>query len=398
MNHRHPRHAHRFSIRRSRHFGFVLAAVFTLALSAVASRALAQQPSTILVGRYVAPDGTLKPSANIELRDGKFASIKMTDEPATGAYAHAVVCPGLIDLRSNIGSYGQTNESKNAIDPSVNAIDGIDWHHRDFKTALSAGVTAAMISPSPHNLVSGVAAVIKTDPSRAVVLRADGPLVLSLGPQVWRYDRSPTSRTGSLAMLRDLFDTARRGQAHPRLNAMVKGGLTSLVYCDDAMDVSAVLRLFDTVAGPDAIVHTGGEHDLANELSGRATTVVVGPYGLDTPPRELALAGTLSNKEVPVAFAGQVPVRGRDSVRLTAALAVRYGMAPEAARRGMTITAAKVAGVVDRIGSIETGKDADFVIFSDDPLRLDAKVLAVYIGGTRVYADHAALRAAGDVD
>ncbi len=371
---------------------------------AFVSQSVAQDASTIVAGRYVAPDGTLKSSVRIELRGGKIAAVKAidetTDDAASGAYADAVACPGLIDLRSQVGSVGQINESKYAIDFSANALDGVDWHHRDFHRALSAGVTAAMVLPSPRNLISGVAAVIKTDAARPVVLRSEGPLVLSLGPLVWRYDRRPTSRTGALAMLRELFESAKPGNAHPpppRLNAMVRGGLDSIVYCSEAMDVSAALRLFRDVAGPHAIVHTSGEYDLAGELSGRAITVVVGPYGFDTPPRELGFAAALSREDVPVAFAGQVPVRGRDSVRVTAALAVRYGMDPGAARRGMTIAAAKVAGVADAIGSIEVGKDADLVIFSDDPLRLDAKVLAVYVGGVRVYVDHDVLTA-GEVD
>ena len=53
----------------------------------------------------------------------------------------------------------------------------------------------------------------------------------------------------------------------------------------------------------------------------------------------------------------------------------------------MTATAARAAGVEDRIGRIAAGYDADVVIFSDDPLRLDARVLAVYIDGARVHAD-----------
>ena len=51
----------------------------------------------------------------------------------------------------------------------------------------------------------------------------------------------------------------------------------------------------------------------------------------------------------------------------------------------MTILPAIAAGVSDRVGSIYKGLDADFVVFSDDPLRLDAQVLEVYVSGVRVY-------------
>lgn len=371
----------------------LLGMVVSAGTDALATRACAQDVSTVSVGRYVAPDGSLQSAVRLELRGTKISGVTPLTEPVTGAYVDAVACPGLIDLCSSIGSFDQTHESKDAIDPAANALDGLDWHHRDFGTALSGGVTSAMLTPTRRNLVAGAAGVVKTDASGRIVLRADGPLVFSLGTSVWRYDRPPTSRTGSLSMMREVFDAAQRGQAHPRLNAVVKGGLSSLVYCDDAMDVSAALRLFGSVAGPNAIVHTGGEHDLVEELSGRGTVMVLGPFDFDTPPGALALAGVLSGKDVPVAFSGRIPVRGRDSLRLTAALAVRYGMAPESARRAMTIAAANVAGVANRIGSLEAGKDADFVIFSDDPLRLNASVLAVYVGGTCVYVNREAQRA-----
>ncbi len=60
-------------------------------------------------------------------------------------------------------------------------------------------------------------------------------------------------------------------------------------------------------------------------------------------------------------------------------------MDPAKARQAMTSTAAAVAGVADRVGAIRPGLDADIVVFSDDPLRLDARVLEVYIDGVRVY-------------
>lgn len=372
---------------------------FALAMGCCAllvSAANAQAPSAIVAGRYVAPDGTLKANAAILLADGKITAVKAADQVGGGDgvvhYPNAVVSPGLIDLRSSIGSHGQTNESISAIDPDVNAIDAIDWHHRDFKTAVTAGVTTAMISPATVNLVAGAATVVKTDASNPTVLRREGALVLSLGPSVWRHDREPTSRSGSLTLLRDAFDAARRAEGPRRLAAMVKGGMDSIVSCENAMDVSAALRLFADTAGPNAIIYTGDEHDLADELTGRGTAMVVGPYAFESRPRVLALAGALSGRGVPVALAGQTPEQGRDSLRMTAALAVRYGMEPAAARRAITAVAAKVAGVAQRVGTIEAGKDADLVVFSGDPLRLDSRVLAVYVNGVRVYANHEALR------
>ena len=80
-----------------------------------------------------------------------------------------------------------------------------------------------------------------------------------------------------------------------------------------------------------------------------------------------------------------MPEHAADALRITAALAVRYGMDPAKARRAITGLPAIVTGVPKRIGSIKEGMDADLVVFSDDPLQLDARVLEVYIDGVRVY-------------
>ena len=92
---------------------------------------------------------------------------------------------------------------------------------------------------------------------------------------------------------------------------------------------------------------------------------------------------------MPVVFAGGSPGQGYDSLRLSAALAVRYGMDPADARLAITSRAAELAGVGDRVGSLRPGYDADLVVFSDDPLRLDARILEVYVSGVRVFRESA---------
>ena len=89
--------------------------------------------------------------------------------------------------------------------------------------------------------------------------------------------------------------------------------------------------------------------------------------------------------KIDVAFRGGFPESPPEALRITAALAVRYGMEPAAARRAMTIAPAKIAGVAGRVGAIAPGRDGDLVVFSGDPLRLDKVVLEVYVRGVRVY-------------
>ncbi|MFQ5461347.1 MAG: amidohydrolase family protein [Phycisphaerae bacterium] len=349
-------------------------------------------PKTIAVGRCVAPDGHLKRNVVIELDQGKIRSVAFDRPGPDGgdgvSFPDAVVTAGLIDVRSQVGAFGNVVETVNSIDPDASAIDAIDWNHRDFRAAIRAGVTTVMVAPAPNNLVAGVAATVKTAQNSGFspVLRDAGPMLLALGPSVWSYDRAPTSRTGSLRMLSDELDQAAAGGGSARLQSLVGGKLHGLVVCAEAMDVSSALHLFADRQLAVAIAYNGAEHDLGDELTRLASAVVVGPYSFSMTPHHLATAGVLAASGVPVAFSANLPETPAESLRMTAALAVRYGMDAAAARRAMTVTPALIAGVSNRVGSIHPGMDADLVIFSDDPLRLDARVLEVYVDGIRVFA------------
>ncbi len=353
---------------------------------------LEHRPNAIVVGSYVDRDGALQSSAIIFLAKGKISSIEAATDSTSNIsavqYPDATACPGLIDLRSSIGAVGHLSEKAEAIDPGASALDSLDRRHRDFDRALQHGVTTVVLTPSENNLVSGAAAVVKTAAVEGSdgVLRADGPLMFSFSPRVWEYDRAPTSRMGSLAMLRVALEQAKSGTGHARLQGFVGGSCDALVYCDEPMDVSAALRLLGEFSNRFTIVHNGETQEVLDDLATAKRGVVIGPLEMEAAPRVLAAAGALSAGGVSVAFAGDLPRHNAASLRVTAALAVRYGMDTSAARRAITSAAADAAGVADRVGAISPGRDADLVIFSADPLRPDARVLAVYVDGVRVYA------------
>lgn len=352
------------------------------------------QPSVIVAGSYVTPDGTIKPDVALFLSDGKIERVAAPTDVVNGdgvvRHPSAVISPGLIDVRSSMGAYGNTVESAYSVDPGASAIDAFDPNHRDFRRAVESGITTAVIVPAPANLIAGACAVVKTSGGANAragrVLRDDGPLVLGFGSMVWKYDREPTSRIGSMAMLRDVLREARAGRGHGRLRAFVSGKLDGMMFCKEPMDVSAALRTLRDLPARFSVVHTSEVHDLGEELSALGAIAIVGPYSFSTEPRTLAAAGALSDAGVAVAFAGRMPVEGGHALRTTAALAVRYGMGAPRARQAMTVSAAKACGVAERVGAIRPGFDADLVIFSDDPLRLDAQVLAVYVDGVRVFS------------
>lgn len=349
------------------------------------------KPIAILAGQYVAPDGSLQPGAAIVLSSGKIKAIRSTklfkNLPGVIDRSDAVICPGLIDVRSTMGVYQNNIETAYAIDPSTSMIDAIDWHHPDLASALQAGITTAMIVPSDANIVSGASAVVKTAlyRNKPIILDREGPLMFAVGRSVNLFDRAPTSQIGALSMLRNTLDRAKSGQGHERLQSFVRGGKNAMVVCGNEMDVSAALKTMKNLGRAVSIAYTGDVHQLANEISKTDRSVVMGPFAFSMSSRTLSIASTFDEAGIPVVFAGGTPAQSADGLRTTAALAVRYGMNPDKARLAITMLAAKVAGVDHRVGSIKPGLDADLVVFSGDPLRLDSRVLEVYIQGERVY-------------
>jgi imidazolonepropionase-like amidohydrolase len=96
-------------------------------------------------------------------------------------------------------------------------------------------------------------------------------------------------------------------------------------------------------------------------------------------------AGILASRGVKVAIMTDHPVVPIQYLNVCAALAVKEGMKPEDALSAITINAAEIIGIQDRVGSIEEGKDADIVIWDGFPLEIMSKPELVMIEGKVVY-------------
>ena len=95
-------------------------------------------------------------------------------------------------------------------------------------------------------------------------------------------------------------------------------------------------------------------------------------------------AALLRKAGIPVAVCTDHPENPIQYLPLAAALTVRAGLDREKALGAITIDAAKIAGIADRVGSITVGKDADLVVTDGDILELGTAVERVWIGGKQV--------------
>lgn len=335
------------------------------------------------------PDGSLRGGGVVVVKGAvihRVADDGHAEELHT--YPGAVVAPGLIDAYSRVGTRLGREERFSPIDPGLSMVDGLDPYDPTLLAALRAGITAVVAAPGENLIVGGAAAVVRTfaDGAGLDVIRGDGPMVMSLGEAVFDLQREPTSRAGAVAMLRQALSMAQAGERHPRLQDVMAGRMPVLIRCEQGVDVGAAMKLFMGPPRPISLVHSADLLDLAEDLEGSAVSIITGPFTFGTSPDILMGPGAAVVRGLPVAFATGPGAADAEWLRLSAALAVQHGMDAAAARRGLTTVAAKTAGVDGRIGALKPGLDADIVVFSGDPIRMDSIVLAVYVRGKRVYA------------
>ncbi len=158
---------------------------------------------------------------------------------------------------------------------------------------------------------------------------------------------------------------------------------------EDILNVLAVAKEFDL----DLVLEGATESvRIAKEIAASEVPVVLGPplVGEDGPPElaenEPAAAARLRAAGVRFALgsSGADPAQTR-FLPLHAALAASAGLDPVAALRAVTVEAARLCGVGDRLGAIAPGKDADLVLFDGDPLKTGTKVRAVIVDGEVVF-------------
>lgn len=375
-----------------------------LLLAAVALNGWAAATADIRVIRataYVAPDGKLTRDAVLLVRDGVIVNVgEAPADVPVDAYERAIVSPGLIDLMSSLTAVGQLGETTEAIQAQARAGDSLDRFDRHLRQALEAGVTSFVLAPDDRNLVGGRVAVCSTHvPSRDAKFITDGgPMKLSLSPAVMASDREPTSRAGAIALLRSTLAAAAKGEpllgrsagttieiTQPLIE-FAKGGIPGIATAPTGADVSTLLAMAGEFKLKLAFIHNDDAREIGTELAKAGAPVIAGPYDLSASPRTVSAAGIFEKAGAKVAVAGGLPWQAADGLRLSAAVAVRNGMSADAARRAITSVPAEVLGLSGKIGSIEKGARADLVVFSGDPLDLRTRVIAVYVGGVRVYS------------
>jgi len=161
------------------------------------------------------------------------------------------------------------------------------------------------------------------------------------------------------------------------------------VHAHRADDMLTAIRIAEEFDLDLTLEHATEGYKIAGLLAEKGIPVTAGPILFSREKYELREMtprnpGAMARAGVKVAIQTD-EMSAVKYLTLNAALAVREGMPEEEALKAITINAAEIIGVDDRVGSLEAGKDADLVIFSGHPFDYRTVVEQVLVDGEVVY-------------
>lgn len=334
------------------------------------------------------------------------------------------VLPGFIDAHCHVGLWEDAvgfegedgNEMTDPITPQLRAIDGIYHADRAFVEARENGVTIVVTGPGSANVIGGQFAALKTYGRRIeeMILKEPVAMKVAFGENpktVYNEKRQmPMTRMATAALLRENLMKAReykqllddynsnkeendKPDYDMKLEALVKvleGQIPLKAHAHRADDILTAIRIAKEFGVKVTIEHCTEGHLIHDILAEEGVSAIIGPSLTDRSKVELRnqtleTPGILSRAGVRVAIMTDHPCIPVKYLSLCAAMAVREGMDEEEALKAITINAAQICGIGDRVGSLETGKDADIIVLDGQPLDLKTRVVTTIINGNIVY-------------
>ncbi len=329
----------------------------------------------------------------------------------------AWVLPGLIDAHCHVGiseekwgSIGDDcNETASPLTPYLRGLDAVNPMDNAFHDAIMAGVTSVMTGPGSANIAGGQSVFMKVQGRDIdhMVIKAPAAMKIAFGenPKVNYGDKGmmPCSRMAIAGMLREELFSAReyflqkkRGQLTSTdfrkecWIPVLEGKIPLKAHVHRADDILTAIRIAKEFHLSMTLDHCTEGHLIAEEIKDSGYPVITGPgmtarSKIEVKNMSFKTAGVLHKAGVKIAVMSDHPVTLIRYLPVYAGLCVRQGLPMPEGLKAITINAAEICGVSDRLGSIEPGKDADLAIYSGNPMEIFTKTLYTIIDGKIVY-------------
>lgn len=358
------------------------------------------------------------------IRNGKIEEVGRDGEVSVpgGAREHDVsgkiILPGLVDTHSHVGRV-EGGDASAPLHPGVRAIDAIDVLHHSLNRARAGGITTVNIMSGSGHLMSGQTAYLKLREGKIIddLLFCDDPIKEICGGMKMANGTNsirssgpfPGTRAKSAALARQLFvdaltyenqiedaqaDTSASAPARDlgkeALLDVLAGRRIVHFHTHRHDDVLTVLRLKEEFGFDVVLHHVSEAWKVADQIAaaGVPASIII----LDSPGGKLEASeiswengAVLEMAGVDVAYHTDDYITDSRLFLRSAALGVRAGMSREKALESVTLAGARMLGLRDRLGSLESGKDADFIVLSGDPFSVYTRVEQTWIEGENVF-------------
>jgi imidazolonepropionase-like amidohydrolase len=396
-----------------------LAGALALAL-APASPGFAQETQAWVGAELIPISGEPIPNGVLLVRDGRITAVGSAADVSVPAaavvhdVAGRVIMPGLVDTHSHIGGPAGADSSA-PLQPEVRVLDSIDARDPGFQRARSGGLTTVNVMPGSGHLMSGQTVYLKLRPAttiddlliRTTDGRIAGGMKMANGTNSRRDPPFPGTRGKSAALVRaafvDALEYRRKVEAAagpielpPRdlgkeaLLEVLDGVRVVHHHTHRHDDVLTVLRLREEFGFRVVLQHVSEAWKIADEIAAAgvpSSIILVDAPGGKLEARDVSMENgrALEQAGALVGFHTDDWITDSRLFLRQAGLAVRAGMSRSGALYGMTMAGARMLDLEDSIGSLEAGKDADFIVLSGDPLSVYTRVLETWVEGVRVF-------------
>jgi imidazolonepropionase-like amidohydrolase len=213
-------------------------------------------------------------------------------------------------------------------------------------------------------------------------------LKMSMIDAAFDQNRYPTSRMGAAKLIRSAFKEAGSaiGSTDARLKILhdvIQGGRQLALHVQTEVEINSALDLCKELNLSPLLIGCEEGHKCAKRIAAQSRGVILAPLSFASSRQRLKLPATLEKQGVPFSFMAERP----EDLRISAALAVRYGASKQAVLQALTENAAKHVEADKMVGSLFQGKSADFCVFEGHPLDLTSKLTHTYIAGIQHGSD-----------
>jgi imidazolonepropionase-like amidohydrolase len=386
-------------------------------------------------GKILTCDKTFKTIENgtVLVKNGKIIDIFSGDKEISEEYEKydatgKHILPGWVDSHTHQGLFDGSigwagfdgNEMTNPATPMIRAVDAINVEDPEFVEAVRGGITTIQTGPGSGNVIGGECAILKTYSKTKVIddyiVRAPSALKAALGEnpkRVYGTDKKmPSTRMGVAAVFRKAFIDAityqekmdkylknkdeekvekpDRNIGHENIIKVLNKEIPLNIHCHAANDIVTAIRLIEEFDINAMLIHATEGEKVAEYIASKKIPASIGPslVGFHKPElRNISFTtpGVLQKAGVKVSIQSDSFTRLR-YFQILPCMAVKEKMDWKEALKAVTINAAEMIGVSKRLGSLEVGKDADIVVWSDNPVtNFYAENLWTLVNGETAY-------------